>query len=123
MAALAAGQYTVATDGTHIATDGVKRYVALLTQTGTDAPVATVLTNTLSGPIVWTYNDVGSYTGTLTGAFTADKTLTCSGVTRTGRFWELSRETVNSVTLTAITAGGDPVELNATISAEIRVFP
>ena len=55
-------------------------YTALLTQTGTDAPVATVLQNTLSGAIVWTRGDVGEYTGTLAGAFTANKTwfsITC----------------------------------------------
>lgn len=44
-------------------------YEALLAQTGTDAPTAVVLTNTLGGTVVWTYQDVGSYVGTLTGAF------------------------------------------------------
>lgn len=51
-----------------------KVYRALLTQTGTDAPVATVLENTLGGTLVWTYADVGLYVGTLEGAFTANKT-------------------------------------------------
>ena len=55
--------------------NGVKTYKALLTQTGTDAPVATVLQNTLGGTVVWTRNGVGSYQGTLVGAFTANKTL------------------------------------------------
>lgn len=53
---------------------GVKTYRALLTQTGTDAPVATVLENTLGGTLVWTRSDVGLYIGTLAGAFTANKT-------------------------------------------------
>ena len=47
-------------------------YTALLTQSGTSAPVATVLENTLGGTVVWTYNDVGNYSGTLTGAFTTN---------------------------------------------------
>lgn len=51
-----------------------KVYTALLTQTGTDAPVATVLENTLGGTVVWTYADVGLYVGTLVGAFTVNKT-------------------------------------------------
>lgn len=38
-----------------------KVYVALLTQTGTDAPVATVLKNTLGVTPVWTYTNVGVY--------------------------------------------------------------
>jgi hypothetical protein len=49
-------------------------YVALLTQTGTSAPVATVLANTLGGTVVWTRDSAGNYTGTLAGAFTEDKT-------------------------------------------------
>lgn len=51
-----------------------KVYTALMTQTGTSAPTAKVLQNTLGGTVVWTRNSTGRYTGTLTGAFTADKT-------------------------------------------------
>ena len=47
----------------------VQRYVALLTQASTTAPVATVLANELSGAIVWARSSTGIYTGTLTGAF------------------------------------------------------
>lgn len=49
-------------------------YVALLTQTSTNAPVATVLVNTLGGTPTWGYTSVGVYTATLTGVFTAAKT-------------------------------------------------
>jgi hypothetical protein len=52
-----------------------KVYTALLTQEGTDAPVATVLENTLGGDIVWSRFDQGYYDGTLTGAFTESKTV------------------------------------------------
>lgn len=48
-------------------------YTALLLQEGTDAPVATVLQNTI-GNIVWSYGGVGFYYATLAGAFTANKT-------------------------------------------------
>jgi len=51
-----------------------KKYIALLKQTGTSAPVATVIENTLSDSIIWTYNGVGIYTGTLTNEFTQYKT-------------------------------------------------
>jgi len=50
-----------------------KVYTALLTQTGTDAPIATVLENTL-GDIVWVRNDVGDYLATSLGFFIEDKT-------------------------------------------------
>lgn len=51
-----------------------KVYRALLTQTETDAPVATVLENTLGEEVVWSYVDIGIYLGTLAGAFKEDKT-------------------------------------------------
>jgi len=65
-------------------TGGVKEYVALLTQTGTNAPVATVLKNTLGGTVVWTYSDNGRYTGTLAGVFLINKTLFNSGICNLG---------------------------------------
>lgn len=56
-----------------------KKYVATLTQTGTNAPVATVLENTL-GSITWSYDSTGWYLGTLTGAFaTASKVVVFVG--------------------------------------------
>ena len=51
-----------------------KVYTALLTQTGTNDPVATVLENTI-GNIVWTRIEAGFYIATLNGAFTAGKTF------------------------------------------------
>lgn len=56
-----------------------KIYRAILTQTGTAAPVATILENTLGGVPVWTYSAVGDYKATLTGAFTANKTYIITG--------------------------------------------
>ena len=53
---------------------GPKVYRAMLTQSGTADPVATVLENTLGGDIVWTRVNAGIYNGTLTGAFTENKT-------------------------------------------------
>ena len=50
-----------------------KVYTALLTQKGTDAPVATVLENTL-GEIIWSREIKGIYTGTLLNTFIEDKT-------------------------------------------------
>lgn len=50
-------------------TPSYKVYTALLTQTGTDAPIAAILENTLGGDVIWTRNDVGHYTATLIGAF------------------------------------------------------
>ncbi len=54
---------------------GYKVYTALLTQSGTDAPVATLLGNNTIGDIVWTRSGEGLYEGTLLGAFPAGKTI------------------------------------------------
>lgn len=69
-----------------------KVYIALLTQTGTNAPVATVLKNTL-GNIVWSRFDQGSYIGTLNSAFTEDKTL----VIIPNQFIEIASDSFNSM--------------------------
>lgn len=45
-----------------------------LTQSGTSAPTADVFENTLGGTVTWGYTSPGVYTGTLTGAFTDNKT-------------------------------------------------
>ena len=50
-----------------------QRYIVLITQTSTNAPTVIELENTI-GPIIWTRKATGEYSGTLSGAFTANKT-------------------------------------------------
>jgi hypothetical protein len=51
-------------------------YVALITQAGTAAPVATVLSNNLTATLTWARTGVGVYTLTANAAtFTANKTI------------------------------------------------
>jgi hypothetical protein len=52
-----------------------KSYMATLTQTGGTAPAASVGYNDLGGSIIWTRVDNGQYLGTLTNAFTLNKTF------------------------------------------------
>ena len=58
-----------------VVTAPYKVYTALLTQSGTSAPVATILQNTLGGTPVWSRSGVGTYAITLAGAFPVDKTV------------------------------------------------
>lgn len=51
-----------------------KIYKGYLSQASTSAPTATILENNI-GTIVWARTSAGLYTGTLTGAFTANKTF------------------------------------------------
>ena len=56
-----------------------KVYTALLTQSGTDAPVATVLENTLGGEVVWSYDDESMFSATSDNLFTLNKTVVFTG--------------------------------------------
>jgi hypothetical protein len=100
-----------------------KIYVATLTQTGTDAPVATEVYNTI-GAIVWTYVDVGQYAGTLTGAFPAGKLWLVPNTQYGKQFQnaetiELERTSDNVITLYA--SEGNSVLANTPI--QIIVYP
>jgi hypothetical protein len=81
LSGLTSGQDLVATSSTTASSSGVKRYTALLTQTSTAAPVATVLQNTLSGTPAWARASQGTYTITLASAFTSNKTVVMFGTT------------------------------------------
>lgn len=50
-------------------------YTALIAQNNAEDPIATVLENTLGGTVVWTRNFMGSYSGTLEGAFPNTRTI------------------------------------------------
>ena len=51
----------------------VRVYVAILWQSGSDAPTATVIKNDLGGDVVWTRMVAGKYRATLAGAFPLGK--------------------------------------------------
>ncbi len=102
-----------------------KKYVALLTQTSTSDPTATVLENTLGGTLVWTRTGTGAYLATLSGVFSSNKTTVIVTPTSGSTIASASSSSVNDVNLsTALSttaAAIDGVLTNATI--EIRVYP
>lgn len=57
-----------------------KVYTALVSQSETNDPIATVLENTLGGTVVWTRQDIGYYRANLTGAFVDSQKVGISGV-------------------------------------------
>ena len=97
-------------------------YVALLTQSATSAPVATVLENTLSGPIVWTRLDVGEYQGTLASAFDDTKTTIITSGKSDGSIegYVTGANTINVDTYLETFAEDDLLTRTA---IEIRVYP
>lgn len=102
-------------------------YVALLTQAGTDPPVATVLENSLGGTVVWTRNAVGQYIATLTGAFTLGKTvvlITGDMGETLGSVFAYLHFTANAINLRTLSESFTHSDdrMNGT-SIEIRVYP
>lgn len=103
-----------------------KKYVALLSQTGSNAPTATILENTLGGTITWSRNLSGNYTGTLTGAFTANKTwfhVTASDPAGNAMLADMARVSANTIGLITKNDTLDNVDGWTNISIEIRVYP
>jgi hypothetical protein len=52
-----------------------KVYSALLSQNGTNDPVATVMQNTLGANVIWTRTSTGVYLGTCVGLLTVGQTI------------------------------------------------
>lgn len=115
-----------------------KVYTALLTQSGTDAPVATVLENTLGGTVVWTRQSAGIYNATLVGAFTENKTYIQNSGDWNGNgnpyipivgsggvlgYYSLYRTSVNTIQLHSVNASGVSTELSTIIDATIISLP
>jgi hypothetical protein len=94
-----------------------KCYTAFLSQTGTDAPVATVLKDDFAAP-VWAYSAVGIYTLTKTGAFTANKTVPTKleiYVDNDGNKFTLERTSADVMTLKTYAAIDDTVLANGVL--------
>ena len=98
-----------------------KVYTALLTQTGTNAPVATVLENTLGGEVVWSYEGAGDYSATLLGRFTVDRTYATVNCPDNGYVAQIIRVNEDEVSLT-INPSEDTVSNTYPFTIEIRVY-
>ena len=106
-----------------------KVYTALLSQTGTNAPTATVLENTLGGTVVWSRLSTGTYVGTLAGAFAVNKTICfhqrSSDLASSSAFdysMSSAQASTNTVDLKSTLAGGLADGLIIRSSVEIRVY-
>ena len=102
-------------------------YAALLSQSGTQAPLAIILKNNIGGTIVWTRLGAGTYLGTLSGAFPDGKTVIVNGsqvADGIGYFVSAKRATDNTVVVqvadSALSVVDDELE-NTTLI--IRVYP
>lgn len=101
------------------------KYVALLSQADTDAPVATVLENTLGGAVVWTRDDIGVYVATLADAFTANKTAFFVTTKATDKILAIESDAgdADNIYLYSINNGVPDDECLENTPIEIRVYP
>jgi hypothetical protein len=99
------------------------KYVALISQTGTADPTVFELENTI-GPIVWTRIGAGAYEGTLTGAFTVNKTYSILSVSLPNIFVRINGHTINIIRMATHDISGTGADnlLNRN-SLEIRIYP
>lgn len=105
---------------------GYKQYTALISQSGTSDPTAIVLGRNEIGTIVWTRSGTGIYTGTLSGAFTSNKTwltVTNTDETSTQTHVRLVRTGANTVLLTTYNGSFTPTDVFTNVALEIRVYP
>lgn len=107
-------------------------YTALLSQESTDAPVATVLENTLGGTVVWSRAGVGDYWATSAGLFTEGKTacfVTTTLYNSNSVCIGMTRQDNNACSLYSQSlATGAALDINTSdnpdvVSVEIRVYP
>ena len=104
-----------------------KVYTALLTQTSQNAPVATVLENTLGGTLTFSRDDAGQYLITASDdVFVAGKTTASGVVFPAGDALVMAGaySTDSTITLLSVGESGVPMEMTTEYPSffEIRVY-
>jgi hypothetical protein len=121
--------YDLQTDnsGTVIQKVAPKVYTALLTRTGANEPVATVLGTNSLGSITWTRTGTGTYAGTLTSAFPSGKTFVIIGdandYTDNPFHMRAFRATENEIHVIALNVQEQYTDEFNNVPIEIRVYP
>lgn len=103
-----------------------KRYIALLSQSGSDAPVTVVLENTLGETGTWTRTGSGIYRITLTQTlFQPNKVAVFMGTLTTQPvFFLVTRPSTQLITLQTLDSGfSNADDLLTSTPIEIRVYP
>jgi hypothetical protein len=123
----ATGVWSLITSSAPSGSVAVKTYRALVTQTSTSAPTATVLENSLGAAVVWARSNTGVYTATLAGAFTSDKTFIMSsgstGAITAVKDVVTARTSADVVTVSTGAAGTAADGILSAYAIEILVYP
>ncbi len=101
-----------------------KSYHALLSQTGTAAPTAKVLLNTLGVVPVLSRTGLGDYKITATGKFTANKTALILGTQIIAQDYRITgyQANANEIIISTAVDGVGEDEVLANLLVEIRVY-
>jgi hypothetical protein len=121
------GFWSLITSSAAAGSVAVKTYRALVTQSSTSAPTATVLENSLGAAVVWARSNTGVYTATLAGAFTSDKTFIMSsgstGAITAVKDVVTARTSADVVTVSTGAAGTAADGILSAYAIEILVYP
>jgi len=121
------GVWSLVTSSAPAGNVAVKAYRALVTQSSTTAPTATVLENSLGGAVVWARGSTGTYTATLAAAFTADKTFVMSsgstGAITAVKDVVTARTSADVITVNTGAAGTAADGILSAYAIEILVYP
>lgn len=121
------GFWSLVTSSAPAGNVAVKVYRALVTQSSTSAPTATVLENSLGGTVVWARGSTGTYTATLAAAFTTDKTFVMSsgstGAITAVKDVVTARTSADVITVNTGAAGTAADGILSAYAIEILVYP
>ena len=97
-------------------------YKAIITQTGTAAPVATILENTLKTSVNWTRTSAGLYSGTLEGGEFNAATFVLATIASPGAFLIYGYTSGSDIIVSTKDAAGVAVDLVGTAYIEVQVY-
>jgi hypothetical protein len=97
-------------------------YKAIITQTGTAAPVATILENTLKTNVIWTRSGVGVYKGSLEGGEFNASTFVLATIASPGAFLVYGTTVNSDIIVSTKDAAGVAVDLVGTAYIEVQVY-
>jgi len=108
---------------TQIVTTSYKSYVATITQTGTNAPVAVILHNDFIPAPIWNYGSAGVYSLQLSGAWVNNKTALYISTTSQFSDFSISKIDSNFISVGSTNSAGVPTNgmLNGN-TVEVRVY-
>jgi hypothetical protein len=97
-------------------------YKAILTQTGTADPVATILENTLNTNVIWTRDSAGEYTGTLEGGEFNTSTFVLTSLGNTPVIIIQGYTTGSTIKILTKNSPIGAVDLSGTEYVEVQVY-